>query len=923
MISVEERSIQALKKAVEERKQVLYISSHPLLIHQRRRQLLEITAGYTGIRWATLNQFTEQILQACGVAYVRIDQATREDLVESMMLRLEAQGKLFLLKNGLRFAGMNKSVALWIEDLEKRSGEEWIPFLKTVDEPVLQELNTVYEAYIAQTRLKEFPYKETEQVYHIADNLFKEEEAARNLLADVVVVEGYFPHTEGVTQLLETIRGLASELVWIPPVSVDFSLANKRKLRFLVGTTMNDEARVVVDDLMGRLEEGVPEDEIVVAAPDHLYIQAVKRELRAQGLLIQAERTSSLLELPVTKRILSLLQLRKNNWNRAYLLTCTKLYASLMGLSDAEVAWGRAIITESGVMEGCSNWLTLFRGYEARSRSRLEHLQGEGDTEQVVWRLASAKKWIRFLCNLERWLQSIPMAATWERFLEQALLIVDMDQKKAMKSQAKAQHWAEFEAVRSCLRTRLEIAMTFATANDRMISLDRFVNWFRERFSSSLLSVERVENGIRVCLPEEMYGTTFAHVYLLGLVEDVWPRAFHPHWIWDLCQRNSVGTNVKGPSAGEQEQYDHRFFQWAALAGRKEIIFSYPLRGERGRSTVVSRYMRDLLKEVDRQQLYKQKITAPTDAHKSSSNRGNDSLRLPQFFDPEIPISVTGIDLYAKCAFRYFAGRVLSVGESLVRKEGLLPSDIGSIMHQVLRKLIGESIHSPQDLTAKTEALLAEELENYERRYGFAGPKWEGQRRILKRELYEFVLTEVDGFLHKERGEQIAEWGFGRLHAEKMDVSSNPEPLVLQNDSCQVRVTGMVDRIDRSSEGFSVVDYKLSTSPTRRDIEQGLDLQMALYMIAYSTHSENKSVPLGGRFAVLRDPGKGGGIEFDSKEGFETFQKQVMNLIFELADRMAEGDVMPRPRDISECKTCSYRGVCRRDEYKQGGSKRE
>ena len=392
MISVEERSIQALKKAVEERKQVLYISSHPLLIHQRRRQLLEITAGYTGIRWATLNQFTEQILQACGVAYVRIDQATREDLVESMMLRLEAQGKLFLLKNGLRFAGMNKSVALWIEDLEKRSGEEWIPFLKTVDEPVLQELNTVYEAYIAQTRLKEFPYKETEQVYHIADNLFKEEEAARNLLADVVVVEGYFPHTEGVTQLLETIRGLASELVWIPPVSVDFSLANKRKLRFLVGTTMNDEARVVVDDLMGRLEEGVPEDEIVVAAPDHLYIQAVKRELRAQGLLIQAERTSSLLELPVTKRILSLLQLRKNNWNRAYLLTCTKLYASLMGLSDAEVAWGRAIITESGVMEGCSNWLTLFRGYEARSRSRLEHLQGEGDTEQVVWRLASAKR---------------------------------------------------------------------------------------------------------------------------------------------------------------------------------------------------------------------------------------------------------------------------------------------------------------------------------------------------------------------------------------------------------------------------------------------------------------------------------------------------------------------------------------------------
>ncbi len=923
MISVEERSIQALKKAVEEQKQVLYITSHPLLIHQRKRQLLQITAGYTGIRWATFNQITEQILQACGVAYVRIDQPIREDLAESMMLRLEAQGKLSHLKNGLRFAGMNKSVALWIEDLEKRSGEEWPTFLKTVDEPILQELYKIYEAYVAQTRLKEFPYKETEQVFHIADKLLKEVEVARNLLADVVVVEGYFPHTEGATQLLETITGLAPELVWIPPVSADFPLANNRKPRLLVGTTMNDEVRVVVGDLMDRLEEEVPEDEIVVVAPDHSYIQAVKRELRAQGILIQGERTTSLLELPLSKRILSLLQLQKNNWNRAYLLTCTKLYASLAGLSDAEVAWGRAIITESGVMEGCSSWLTLFRGYEARSRLRLEHLQGEGNTEQVEWRLASAKKWIRFLCSLERWLQSIPMAATWERFLEQVLLIVEMDQKKAIKSQAKAQHWAEYEAVRSCLRTRHEIAMTFATVNDRMISLDRFVNWFRERFSSTLLSVERVENGIRVCLPEEMYGTTFNHVYLLGLVEDVWPRAFHPHWIWDLCQRKLVGTNIKGPSASEQEQDDHRFFQWAALAGRKEIIFSNPLRGERGRSTVVSRYMRDRLKEVDRQQLYTQKITNPTDAHKRSNNRGNDSLPVPQFFDPEVPISVTGFDIYAKCAFKYFAGRVLSVGESWVRKEGLLPSDIGSIMHQVLRKLIGGSILSPQELMAKTEALLDKELENYERRHGFVGPKWEGQRRIIKRDLLEFVLTEADDFVRKEGGEKIAEWGFGRIHAEKMDVSSNPEPLVLQKDSRQVRVTGMVDRIDRSREGFSVVDYKLSTSPTRRDIEQGLDLQMALYMMAYSSLSQDKGVPLGGRFAVLRDPGKGGGIEFDSKEGFETFQKQVTNFVFELVDSMAEGDVSPRPRDISDCKNCSYRGVCRRDEYREGGSKCE
>lgn len=918
MISTETEAVRVLVKAVNERKQVLYIGSHHLLIQQRKQQLLHVTGGYIGIRWTTLNQLADQIVEAEGKAYIRMDQGIRQDLVESVLLKLDAEGTLTHLQMGLHHTGMYKSVALWIEDLEKGRGEKWRSFLSKTRESVLQDLFNVYETYLMYVRQAEFPYKESEQVFQIADELLETENHLQERLADIVVIEGFFPDTPAAKHFLESIMKLAPACIRLTPVPTDMP-SKVDKTQSISAVTMYEEVRSVVSDIVIQLKSGVSENEILVIAPNPYYSQLIKRELRAQGLSVQRDRTTPLLYLSVAQRILSLLQLKQNDWERTSLLKSTRLYSSIMGLTESEYAWGRTCIAESGVRSGFHNWIALFRGYVVRSEKRLEHLNGEGDFDQVKKRREYANNWIRFLYRLNRWLQSISLSDTWSNFLDQSLHLVELDQKAALRSRLNALQILEYEEIRNCLRTRNEIASAFATDGQRKISLQRFVKWFFDRLAGSQLTMEREKNGIRVCQPDEIYGAVFSNVYVLGLVEEVWPRSFDPHWIWDLCKREAEGTDLRVPDAMEQEREDNRYFEWAVAAGQHEIVLSCPLRNERGHKTVISRYVISLLGEQDRLLDSKSSKNGGR-IRKDYGKMGDHQGQPPQFFEPGAPLHATGINLYAKCAFKYFAQNVLSVKERLVRKDGLLPADRGSMAHGVLRKLIEEPVLTAEKLLDRTEELLDERLQHFAGTYGFSGAKWQGQSRILKRDLLAFAAAEANSLLQTEGRSQVAEWGFGRVHAEKMDETSSPEPLVLKFGDQEVHVTGVIDRVDYSEDGFFVVDYKLSSSPTNRDIEEGRDFQLALYLLAFHSLVSDSKQPLGGRFVVLRDPGKGGSIHFDTWEQFSAFREQITRQVFDLIKRMEEGDAAPRPREMTECKVCPYRGVCRRDEYVRRGA---
>jgi len=82
----------------------------------------------------------------------------------------------------------------------------------------------------------------------------------------------------------------------------------------------------------------------------------------------------------------------------------------------------------------------------------------------------------------------------------------------------------------------------------------------------------------------------------------------------------------------------------------------------------------------------------------------------------------------------------------------------------------------------------------------------------------------------------------------------NVEPVELQ---------GKVDRIDSCGEQFRIIDYKTGKPPPRRQVEQGLRLQVPLYMMAAEallgkqgeTSSDGLYVQVGAATSELGLPG--------------------------------------------------------------------
>lgn len=917
MTFTEKNSIAVMAKAVRERKSAVFIGSHSLFIQQRKHELLQATGGYIGIQWLTLHQLVDRIMQQNGQSYVRIDQSIREDLVETVMLRLEEEGRIPLLKDSLRHAGMVKSVALWIEDLEKRPQENWRSILKRFAIPVLVELGLVYEAYATLVENRSVLYKKSEQLMEIASEYLKEPYSVADLSTDLVIVEGNFPELPGVVLLLESIARLPTEIIFMSVSSLNIPSINNKQFRCLIGKNSYDEIQKVREDFIKRLDEGALADEIAIVSPNEAYLKVAKRELRVKGVQVKEARSISLLDLSLTKRLLGIMELQKNNWQRTHLLICTSLYSKMVGMSDIEVAWGRAIIKESGVATEFSRWLALFRGKGARSRLRNHYLKESGESHRVQASEAYAQKWIRFLFWLRRCQQTLPVDETWENHLNHMLEWIDQDEKLLRKGLRSSKHSLEYDTVRNILRTRREIALSFpGEKKGRLISLDRVMKWLRQRMAFHQIPCDTKGEGVHVLLADQICGAKFDYTYVVGLADGIWPPSYTPHWIWQLVEQDGSVTDVKLPSANEQRQDIDRLFDWAVMSGQREVILSMPMRGERGRPVVPSHYLKERFEEADWQYV-QARIDRPKSHNVMKKNSAKTkSTAIPCFFDENVPISVTGIDEYARCPFAYFASRVLTVREEVIRHERLMPTDIGSIMHHVLRLLAGEELKSMHELIQQATILLDEELKRYGRRYCLHGPNWEGQCNSLRNDLESFLWKEGDQLLKREGVVQIAEWGFGKVHLEKMDPRSTGEPLLFKKNKRELRLSGIIDRVELADEGFKVIDYKLSKSPTNREMECGSDLQMALYLLAFEKMGPENGQPLEGRFTVLKDQGIGGQIVFSSKLEFEAFKTKIVEQLFKLREAMASGDVLPRPRSISQCKQCSFQSVCRRDEVK-------
>jgi ATP-dependent helicase/DNAse subunit B len=209
--------------------------------------------------------------------------------------------------------------------------------------------------------------------------------------------------------------------------------------------------------------------------------------------------------------------------------------------------------------------------------------------------------------------------------------------------------------------------------------------------------------------------------------------------------------------------------------------------------------------------------------------------------------SVSQLELYGRCPFKYFARRILAAEAPATFDVSLTPLERGTLLHRVLFRLYVD-LRDREELPV-TEASRPRALERARElaREEIAGivfdhPYWRiDQERLLGSDQIGGLLEQwidYEAFTNAEKSRMVPayfETAFGTATVR----GGSSDPLLSEERHMElhgINVRGKVDRIELFYEGedlyFAVADYKTGQAPSRDDVLRGLSLQLMVYLEA-------------------------------------------------------------------------------------------
>lgn len=285
--------------------------------------------------------------------------------------------------------------------------------------------------------------------------------------------------------------------------------------------------------------------------------------------------------------------------------------------------------------------------------------------------------------------------------------------------------------------------------------------------------------------------------------------------------------------------------------------------------------------------------------------------------------SVSQIETYAACPFRFFAERILGVEETEIPVEEFDPRVRGTLMHDALR-----AFHERYRGRAIADIPVEEAMATMRECVTtvFADKAWRSQTAprgtlgVEERRLNKFL----ERYLRIERDRDDPVWkpshfelSFGEAPKRAMDARSTSQPFPLRTDIGQILFSGRIDRIDCAGSAENearIIDYKSSITAKKQDLDAGISLQLQIYALAL----EELLFP-GTRCAesvFLR-------VGFD--ERFEGMGRNVKNDLWREREATAREAVaryvqgirdgrFPPKRKKDACTYCRVKGACRYEE---------
>ena len=268
--------------------------------------------------------------------------------------------------------------------------------------------------------------------------------------------------------------------------------------------------------------------------------------------------------------------------------------------------------------------------------------------------------------------------------------------------------------------------------------------------------------------------------------------------------------------------------------------------------------------------------------------------------------SATRLESYRTCAFQFFGHYGLRLRELEEEMDSADAAIRGSVIHSVLQDALAPLIARRQPLTPDTLAEAVARLRTSGRGIWSRAPQELGfGRAALWRLDAEPSFQQMEMLLERE-AEWSARSGVTRIIGaeERIEAQLPLDP--------PLRVTATVDRLDAGEDFVVIVDYKSGRQIPRSHVQDGRRVQLQLY--GYLAREEAAVDRVVARYAWLDPTIRQWDVD-SSREGDVSVLENVAAVAQEVRSSVASGDFRVNPQ-VQPCPTyCSFRHVCRVNEY--------
>jgi ATP-dependent helicase/DNAse subunit B len=373
-------------------------------------------------------------------------------------------------------------------------------------------------------------------------------------------------------------------------------------------------------------------------------------------------------------------------------------------------------------------------------------------------------------------------------------------------------------------------------------------------------------------------------VFVCGLIERQFPQAPPQDLFFQEVARHRLQrAGIRIRTAADFEQEERALFDSAVSRATMLVTLSYPeftAHGERNLpSLFISRLLRAEESRVVRPAPRYHVPDAPIAAIHSPA-------LLSAILDKTAALSVSNLESWLECPFRYFAGGLLKLQTIPPQPEDRLDYSLqGQIVHEVLARWLAKR----EDIADTFAEVFANTCERKKIPHGY---HTERLRVAMLQDLERFAADT-----------QWLRSAFASRSEEKFQFQLN--------DS--LAISGRIDRIDTDEEGAAyVIDYKYSAPEQVKKKRNGNQLQGPLYLLAAENQFDFR--PAGMFFVALK-----GGVEYIgwSESGLVGSNpippawSETPERVTQIAAQIRQGRIAPMPADPKTCGYCDSRDICR------------